>query len=212
MSAWHGSARPHVPRADRLFFFFSFNFYLASSLPPRVQQQIFPHKTKSTYASQSHTFPPSPPLFLSSRALGQRSPTPCPHHAAAIRSLSYLMLTPSLFNLHHLHPHGRLFYVKRRHSRQLARMYLRPSCRLGLSATVCGTTIPAISANSSFPSHSLSPSVPLPRLDNTPAATDERISSSFSITYYFMSLLSPMVSQQRWTHPTHPSSTPGRCI
>lgn len=53
--------------------------------------QSLQHKVKTTHVIQSHTFPPSLPhilffLYVLSRALGQRFPTPSCYHTTTVRS------------------------------------------------------------------------------------------------------------------------------
>jgi hypothetical protein len=135
------------------FFSFTVNFLSFSPLISRPHNRLvldnktrfkLRHETKPIYASQSQSLPPSPPtvapsLFLSSLqylsppALGQHFTDATTRQPYALILISFYFsfytLTPSLFNPHHRHPRGRLYYTKLRHSQQVARMYLRqPSC------------------------------------------------------------------------------------
>jgi hypothetical protein len=87
-------------------------------------------KTKTTYAFQSQSFPPSL-VFLSLPLVALLDNTY--RHKVATTQLSYVLPSSSfyLFNHHHWHRHSRdhPYYTKPRHSRKVARMYIRqPSC------------------------------------------------------------------------------------
>jgi hypothetical protein len=116
MSFPRRSARCHV-LVDFLVFSFPFSFFpylaIVSSIPPRVRQQLpssLRHKT--TYASQSHSFPLSLPcpftfsILLHLSSISRSRTTPSCYHAATVRSPYYLFLVFSLctytFSVHFL--------------------------------------------------------------------------------------------------------------
>ena len=109
-------SRAYVGRPFLFSFFFSSRVLIASY---STTQRPSSSQHKTTYASQSQSFPPSLPhsfifpFFYTSRlTLKQHLSIPRHYHAAAVRSFFYLALVlplcayTSLFIFHHRHTRG----------------------------------------------------------------------------------------------------------
>jgi hypothetical protein len=121
------SACPHVPLLNLFFFFSSF---LASSFSTAATQDETTYALQSQFALTALT---SSPFFHTSRlALSDntyRHKAATTRQAYALPFISFYSLlyrvTPSLFTPYHRYRRGRLYYTNPRHSRPVARMYIR---------------------------------------------------------------------------------------
>jgi hypothetical protein len=121
------SACPHVPL---LILFFFFSSFLASSFSTAATQDETRYAFQSQLALTALT---SSPFFHTSRlALSDntyRHKAATTRQAYALPFISFYSLlyrvTPSLFTPYHRYRRGRLYYTNPRHTRPVARIYIR---------------------------------------------------------------------------------------